>query len=693
MFIPEHFLLPLFVFVFIFSFSLSIIFRRFSIVLLILFIFVTGIFCSGYQYKNQNNKLPVSAEKIVAAYGQVKDVREKGPLILVVLENTMVYDGNQWFNTGIKASTLIPDSAGVYVSDWLYLVEIKKITPYKDKHFTISAKSWVVVESNSWYSRFNQKMRFMAERLVKKYFKYYGQEAAIFKMMVLGDKRQSLEIKDVFIKTGTYHLLIVSGIHLGYLILFLRIIFFPLRRFEQPYYKVFNLLYLVTIFLYAGITGFSTPVVRAGLMFGLFLLSEIIERPISGIDSIGWAASLILFLNPDELFNLGFQLSFAATTGIVLFMRNVPQIKKIPEWLDSTIKTIAGAQLFTMPVLAANTGIFYPIGFFTNFLLVPVGGIAVFLGFAFIIFGFLRFLIIFPLIKMIQIFWLTTKIFSNFSPQVSFIPDIFLILSFYFLIFALIFRKNWKIFLSFSFLTIFLHFLPLKSPEKVEKIFAEWPSKVEESITIFPCKKLLCVIEKEKDIIIISSVNEYSKLLEPLFENMADKNKNLIIYFLDTGHDIIRQVEIFLKHIKPSMIVDSPEIRKKPEFGYRKCFYLSDMKIKQNFWKFLIPFENIRLVYNEKNRQVIEYRSKKGTILISTYMNSKIFESLPFSPSYHTIYATELSYSKKIKEYFQQYQIKQVIYQKLKNCDSEKIDMAGIKSVKISDEYYIDFMQ
>ncbi|MCX7705869.1 MAG: ComEC/Rec2 family competence protein [bacterium] len=624
--------------------------------------FITGGFCTGHSHR-KNTGFPVPPEKIRAVYGVIKDVKEKGTLLYVTIENATVSEGKNWFEVYNKVITFLPEEARIYVSDWIYLYEIKNVKRINE-NVLISARYWKVEQPFSPLNNFIKNVRLRTEKLVEKWFRYHPQEAAIFQMMVLGDKRQSLEIKQVFIQTGTYHLLIVSGIHLGYLILFLRIIFFPLRRFEQAYYKVFNFIYLIAIAIYSAITGFSTPVVRAALMFGLYLFAEIIERPNSSIDSIGWAAFLILFFKPDELFNMGFQLSFAATSGIILTMRNIPQIKEMPSWLDSTIRAVAGAQIFTMPVLAANTGNFYPAGFISNPILVPIGGLAVFLGLSFLIFGFLRHIIIFPLIKMLDIFWISTKMFSTISPQISWAPDIPFVLAIYSIIFLILFRNRWKMFVTLFVSSLLIQlFLPTKHDEG--KTLINTRPNEQACVVIFPCKKLLCAIEKKNRIVLIISEKENPETLEPVMEEIKKKNKDTIIFFTGVPHDTISQLETILKYVKPTCIVDNPSIKKNPTFGYRKCFFLADTGIKQKFWKFLEPHEGIRVVYNLKDTYAIEYKTEKGTIIIANYMNSKIFEVLPFSPSYYAIYATNLALSKRLAVYLQEYQTGQVLYQKI----------------------------
>lgn len=683
---PREIVLIFFISAVVFTFVLSFFFKRISSILLCIFMLASGMLCAGFLNRNSSADIPLDLKKIVAVYGHIKDVRERGQLLSVAIENTMLSNGRKWFETGIEIRTLLPDETRIYVSDWIYLYDIREVKK-SGKNIVVISKSRKVIQPISPLQNFIRKTHLTTEKLVKKWFKYHGQEAAIFKMMVLGDKRQSLEIKHIFVKTGIYHLLIVSGIHLGYLVLFLRLIFFPVRKFEQVHYRVFDFIYLVAIVSYSALTGFSTPVVRAALMIGIYIIAEIIGRPVSSIDSIGWAAFFILFFKPDELFSMGFQLSFAATTGIIIAMRNIPPIKKIPSWLDSTIRAITGAQLFTIPVLAGNTGSFYPSGFITNFFLVPVGGITVFFGLSFLIFGFLRHIIIFPLIKMLEFFWISTKMFSAISPEISWMPAIPVILAIYSIIFAMFFRNKWKIFFVSAFLMIMLQlFLCGKQFKEIQTYIP--PSNGVQGITIYPCKKLLCTIEKQNYIILILSGKENFKTLEPVFENMKEKNKEIILFFTDAPHDTISQIELALRYFKPRLVVDNPDIKKNPGFGYRKCFFFADTGIKQKFWKFLKPFGKIRIIYNHKGTQVIEYKTEKGTIIISNYINSTIFEILPFSPCYHIIYATDLALSKKLVQQLEEYETKQVLYQKIVYDTAEK--PLPFKIIRIENPFTIE---
>lgn len=680
-FFPLHetYLFPVFASSAVMLLFFSIIFRKNSNWFVVIFLFITGIFCAGKAGVGYEKQIPFFLENVKTITGEITDVKEKGPLLVLTIENTAFSDGNIWIESGLTVKTSLHKDKHVYESDWILIDRIRAIKTERNQIW-VHAVNWKIIQPQSIYGRFRYKTQILAEKITKKWFRYHPQAAAIFQMMVLGNSRLSPEIKNIFIQTGTYHLLIVSGIHLGYLLFFLKILVFPIRRFEQVHYKIFNFFYLCAIVFYSAITGFNTPVVRAALMFGVYLFSEIIERPVSSLDSIGWAGSLILFLNPENLFNMGFQLSFAATTGIVLALKNLPSIKRIPSWLNSIVMANIGAQFFTVPVLIGNIGTFYPAGFIANLFLVPFGGIVVGLGFVFLIFVFLRGIIILPLIKFLELFWIGTKLFSMVSPGISWNPGILMVIVIYLGVFALLFRKKWKLFILPA---IFSTIIYIGFNNTFNKNLAEkFPciSKNHEGITFFPCRKILCMIEKQNSSVVVLSMKETSYTLTPVIEKIKSTGKPTVFVFVDFSHDIFEPISVLLPQIKPIAVFDSPEIRKHPAFGYRKCFVLGKMNVKQKFWNLLVPFEGIRILYNEKNSVVVEYKDRGKTIIISTYLNSNIFEVLPLSPQYYTVYASKVALSKKLAGYLQEYGTKNLIYQKCvykttDNCDFEVIQV------------------
>ncbi|MCK4649114.1 ComEC family competence protein, partial [bacterium] len=140
-------------------------------------------------------------------------------------------------------------------------------------------------------------------------------EGSVLKGILLG-KREELPppLRKAFVTTGVAHVLAVSGLHVGLIVIFFYYGLFPLLRFPNKGSALFTLLIII---LYCFMTGCRPPVVRATIMFGLFLLASYLGRKREVYTILALAALVILLFNPLTLFNVGFQLSFAAVLSIL----------------------------------------------------------------------------------------------------------------------------------------------------------------------------------------------------------------------------------------------------------------------------------------------------------------------------------------------------------------------------------------
>ncbi|HFB62227.1 MAG TPA: ComEC family competence protein, partial [Bacteroidetes bacterium] len=121
-----------------------------------------------------------------------------------------------------------------------------------------------------------------------------------------------------FTAAGAVHILCVSGMHVGIVYLILSFLFRFLLRFKQGN-QIRNLLLLLGIWAYALLTGLSPSVSRAATMLSLFIAAEMLDRTYDRFNILAASAFLLLAVNPLMLFDVGFQLSYAAVSGILLF--------------------------------------------------------------------------------------------------------------------------------------------------------------------------------------------------------------------------------------------------------------------------------------------------------------------------------------------------------------------------------------
>lgn len=210
-------------------------------------------------------------------------------------------------------------------------------------------------------------------------------ESAVLAAVCFGE-RTFLEdaAEATFRDSGLSHLLVVSGLHVSMVALALRSLF---RRWGRRWAC---LLTLIGVWLYGWLVGFSPSVLRAATMCSVWLIGQLLFRRADGLSSLGLAAILILFFHPYSVWNAGFQLSFAATAGVLLLApRLTPRFEPsydLPWWARGwqTLRRLVvggaavclSALLFTLPITVYHFGGFSLATIVSNVLAVaPIGGL------------------------------------------------------------------------------------------------------------------------------------------------------------------------------------------------------------------------------------------------------------------------------------------------------------------------------
>ena len=188
-------------------------------------------------------------------------------------------------------------------------------------------------------------------------------QAAMAKGILFGDKSTiPAEVLGDFQICGIRHVLAVSGLHTSFfcqlLLLLLGIFHFPERL------KYF--LAMLGILIFMGLAGFTPSVNRAGVMYLVYLMGKIIFRQADSLNSLGLAGLILCLLNPYCAADIGFQLSFLATMGILLYSERISRAifrrlnwnspGRLPGYIVSTFSTTIAATLFTLPVVSLSFG-------------------------------------------------------------------------------------------------------------------------------------------------------------------------------------------------------------------------------------------------------------------------------------------------------------------------------------------------
>lgn len=175
----------------------------------------------------------------------------------------------------------------------------------------------------------------------------------LLEAMLLGIRtNMDSSMRDLFRQAGAAHVLALSGLHLG--ILSGVFIFWLQRVLTSGWRYVVGIVGIIMMWSYALLTGFPVSLCRAALMMSLLVVGQMRLVGNNTWHTLGFAAFLLLMLNPNTLFDIGFQMSFAAVTGILLFYEPLTQIwmpsNTALRWLLDLSVVSLSAQLGVFPI-------------------------------------------------------------------------------------------------------------------------------------------------------------------------------------------------------------------------------------------------------------------------------------------------------------------------------------------------------
>lgn len=283
---------------------------------------------------------------------------------------------------GIKAVSLLEKPSGYADSDFdygrylLYHGYVATTFIYIDEW----SKAVVDLTRLSLIQRTRIAALVFRDRLLRRYtdMGFSGQSYAVLAAMTLGDKSSlSDRLKEDYSVSGASHILALSGLHLGIIYAILSLIF--LRRRWQIASQV---LILLAIWTYLFIVGMSASVVRSAVMITVYSFVSLLNRNKMSLNTLAVAAVVILIVNPLYLYDVGFQMSFAAVFFIILFYRpvlnlmpgcvmGIPVIRQIWQMMSVSL----AAQIGVAPLIAFYFGRFSCYFLLTNIIVVPAATI------------------------------------------------------------------------------------------------------------------------------------------------------------------------------------------------------------------------------------------------------------------------------------------------------------------------------
>lgn len=240
-----------------------------------------------------------------------------------------------------------------------------------------------------------EKIRTKIQNTLKKY-DFTQDEFGVINALLLGQRQEiSKELLQEYSRAGAIHILAVSGLHVGIILLLLSYLFKPLERIKNgKYVKI--LLVVILLWAFAFIAGLSASVVRAVTMFTFVAIGQVLSRRNSVEYSLITSMFLLLLIRPLFIFDVGFQLSYLAVFGIVWIQPKLynlwqPKVKILNSvWQLFTVSI--GAQVAILPISLFYFHQFPSLFILSNLIIVPVLGAILIGGISVIILALLAIL-------------------------------------------------------------------------------------------------------------------------------------------------------------------------------------------------------------------------------------------------------------------------------------------------------------
>lgn len=258
------------------------------------------------------------------------------------------------------------------------------------------------------------------QSILKKYITK-NENFALADGILLGHRADiDIELYNAFAYTGILHILSVSGLHVG-IIYGMLLFLLSFIKDKNRKIKIAKFIFITLfIWMFAFVTGFSAACVRAAILFTLLNYGKISNENSNNLNLLAGAALLQLLIDPNNLYDIGFQLSYLAMLGLFIFYKPIYALfyhpNKAIDWTWQLWSASLAAQVFTVPLSIYYFGNFPTYFLFANIFAIPLSAVILWLSVALIPFSFIPFLaqlIGFVNSFVISVFIKLTYFFSN----------------------------------------------------------------------------------------------------------------------------------------------------------------------------------------------------------------------------------------------------------------------------------------
>ncbi len=249
----------------------------------------------------------------------------------------------------------------------------------------IKENDWKFIRSNQTISLQSIAIKLRNRLLaILNSLEYDDESLALAAALLIGyDEYLDDDLRARFAGSGAMHILCVSGLHVGIIYMIFNFLF---GFFEKIKYgnSIKTILILIIIWFYALITGLSPSVVRASTMFTFIIFGKLFNRKGNTYNSLAASALLLLLIDPNVIYNIGFQLSYSAVFAILYIQPKIFQLIYFKNIILSKIWALLGvsiaAQIGTFPLAIYYFHQFPNYFLLTNLWVIPLAFVVVSCG-------------------------------------------------------------------------------------------------------------------------------------------------------------------------------------------------------------------------------------------------------------------------------------------------------------------------
>ena len=430
-------------------------------------------------------------------------------------------------------------------------------------------------------------------------------ELSVVVALILGQQQDiSKEIIKDYQYAGAVHVLSVSGLHVGFILLFITFLLKPISNSKKGL-TLKLIIVLVSLWSFGILAGLAPSVVRSVTMFSFVAVGMFLRRSINIYHTILVSAMLILLVEPSFLFDIGFQLSYIALFFIIWLQPLLASVwkpkNKIVNYFWEIITVSFAAQIGAFPISVFYFHQFPGLFFITNLIILPFLSIILALGVVVMLLASVD-IVWFPLMKSLEwSIWLLNKIIAWVASFENFIfKDIplssYVMWSWYLVIFTIII---WMKKPKFSTLLVSLiSIITLQT----SLFYAKYSNQNNNEFIVFSKRKQTIITERKGNEVslfandsILNTTDDNLVLKSYLVANYCEiktrQELSNLYYFKNKKIFILDSSAVYSKNIKPDIIIitQSPKINLERLFQIWKpkqvVFDSSNFKSYVKVWK------------------------------------------------------------------------------------------------------------